>query len=84
MLLLIHVSLALGAIALSIMAQFVPSNRKLKTSYGLATGTLTSGALLIVLHHADVLRTCLTGIMFFGAVSLLNELARRRLATQEE
>ena len=82
MLILIHVMLAIGALTLSVIANFKPSSNKLKVSYGLAVGTLASGVLLIVINHANVLRTCLTGIVFFAIVSLLNEFARRNLATE--
>lgn len=82
MLILIHVVLALSALALSIYNNFKPALGKLKASYALAVGTLASGVLLIVIQHASIVRTCLTGIMFFGVVSILNETARKRLATQ--
>ncbi|TXG77677.1 hypothetical protein E6P97_01345 [Patescibacteria group bacterium] len=80
----IHVALALSALAMSAAANFSPSDNKLRTSYGLAVATLASGGLLIFVNHANVLRTCLTGIVFFGIVSILNELARKHLATQRE
>ncbi len=83
MLILIHVILALSALALSAFNNFKPQADRLKASYGLAAGTLTSGILLIVFSHASIIRTCLTGIAFFGIVSVLNETARRRLALQE-
>ena len=84
MLMVIHIVLALSALAVSTAANFSPSNDKLRTSYGLAVGTLASGVSLIFVNHANVLRTCLTGIVFFGVVSILNELARKHLATQRE
>ena len=83
MLTLIHVILALSALTLSVVANIKPSEAKLTSSYGLAMGTLASGALLIFVNDANMLRTCLTGIVFFGIVSLLNETARRKIATQE-
>lgn len=82
MLILLHVILALGALVLSTHSNFKPTAGKLRASYGLAAGTLTSGVLLIVINNASVLRTCLTGIVFFGVVTVLNETARRKLATE--
>lgn len=82
MLIFIHVVLALSAIALSILANFKPSSGKLRSSYFLAVGTLASGVLLIVINHASVLRTCLTGVLFFGVVSILNEAARTKLQAE--
>lgn len=80
MLIIIHAVLALSALTLSVVANFKPGTSKLNASYGLAAGTLSTGVLLIVLSHASIIRTCLTGIAFFGVVSVLNETARRKLA----
>lgn len=82
MLILIHIILALSALALSIFANFKPDTTKLKISYGLAIGTLSSGILLILVNNASVVRTCLTGILFFGMVSILNEVARQKLVKE--
>lgn len=76
---LLHVVLALSALGVSAYANVKPSDAKLRVSYGLAIGTLSSGVALIVVNHASVLRTCLSGIIFFGVVSGLNEIARRKL-----
>lgn len=84
MLILTHIILALSAVGLSIFANVNPSNGKLKASYGLAAGTLTTGVLLIVIGGASIVRTCLTGIVFFGIVTILNETARRKLAFVKE
>lgn len=83
MLILLHVILALSALAVAIAASFSPADNKLKASYGLAFGTLSSGVLLIVVNHASVLRTCMTGIFFFAVVTVLNETTRRKLAVEE-
>lgn len=81
---ILHILLALGAIALSVLANFSPATDKLKASYALAIGTLTSGVLLIFVNNASVLRTCMTGIVFFGIVTIINETARKRLAPASE
>lgn len=80
MIILSHVLLALLSLALSTFNFVTPSKTKLVTSYLLATGTLASGVVLIVVNNASVLRTCLTGIAFFGVVTILNELARKKIA----
>lgn len=82
MLIIAHVVLALSALGVSTAGFFKPSPNRLRISYGLAAGTLGTGVLLIVIAQAGILRTCLSGIMFFGIVSLLNELARRKFALQ--
>lgn len=84
MFIVLHVVLALSALAVAAYANIRPSDTKLKLSYGLAVGTLTSGVLLIIINHASILRTCLSGIIFFGAVSGLNEIARRKLVSYQK
>lgn len=84
MIIAIHVLLALASLGLSTYSYFKPTALRLKAGYGLATGTLASGVALIIVNNASVLRTCLTGIAFFGVVSVLNELARKKLALQED
>jgi hypothetical protein len=82
MLILIHVVLAITSIAIAVYNNFRPSNYKLKQSYIFALETLATGVLLIIVNNASVLRTCLTGIVFFCFVSLLNETARHKLARE--
>lgn len=77
---LIHIVLALASLGLASANVVKPAAGRLKTAYGLAAGTVVSGIALIFLNNASVLRTCLTGIVFFGIVSILNETARYRLA----
>lgn len=84
MLIIAHVVLALSALGVSTAGFFKPSQNRLRVSYSLAAGTLGSGVLLIVIAQASILRTCLSGILFFSIVSLLNELARRRLVPQNQ
>lgn len=83
MLILIHVIMALAALTVSVLANIKPSVNKLFGSYVLAVNTLLSGTLLIVVNHANVLRTCLTGIIFFAVVAALNEIARKRLTSNQ-
>jgi hypothetical protein len=82
MILGLHIVLALASLAFATFTFFRPSETKLTVSYLSALGTLASGALLIIINNASILRTCLTGILFFAVVSVLNELARKRLALQ--
>lgn len=79
---LLHVLLAIASLGLATFNLFAPAQRRLTGAYVLAGSTLASGVLLIIVNHANVVRTCMTGIFFFATVTLLNEVARRRLATE--
>lgn len=80
---LLHVLLALSSLSLATINFFLPSGKKMNISYGLAAGTLLSGVALIFINNASVLRTCLTGLAFFGVVTVLNTLADRKLVAQK-
>lgn len=77
----IHVLLAVASLGLASYNFFKSSNTKLNVSYGLAVGTLASGVSLIFINNASVLRTCMTGVIFFAVVTVLNELTRKKLTT---
>lgn len=80
MLILLHVILALSSLGLAVYNLIKPTMARLKTSYGLAGATLGSGALLVVVNHASVLRTCMTGLVFFASVTALNSVSSYLLA----
>lgn len=79
---ILHVVLALASLGLATFNFFRPTDHKLEFSYGLAMGTLISGVSLIFINNASVLRTCLSGIIFFAVVTALNQAAHRKLAVQ--
>lgn len=79
---ILHVVLAISSLVFASINYFRPGKGKMQASYGLAAGTLISGVSLILLNNASVLRTCLSGIIFFAAVSALNIAASRKLALQ--
>lgn len=80
---LIHIVLALASVGLAAYNLFKPAKNKLKIAYLLATGTLSTGVLLIAVNHASIIHTCISGISLFAVVSLLNEVGRYRLNKQE-
>lgn len=79
---ILHVLLAVASLVLSSINFFNPGAKKSIGSYGLATATVASGILLIVVNHASIVRTCLTGVIFFAVVIAMNQVASRKLATQ--
>jgi hypothetical protein len=79
---ILHVLLAVASLILSTFNLVSPSAKKSTISYGLATSTLASGVLLIFINNASVLRTCLTGVIFFVVITVMNQVASRKLAVQ--
>lgn len=80
MILISHIIIALASVALSIYLMIRPSQALLATSYTLIGLTLATGTLL-VFSGANVLHTCLSGLIYCSVVVGATEVARRRLVT---
>lgn len=83
MLIIIHVVLALSSLLLASFNLLRPARNRMNVSYCLAVATLVSGGLLIIVNHASVLRTCMSGLLFFVAVTAMNLIAARSLAAEK-
>jgi hypothetical protein len=79
MFILAHVIIALSSMALTTYLYFKPSKRKFHAAYGLVAATLASGTYLVVSTHSPLLSSCMTGLIYLGAVSGGMIAARRRV-----
>lgn len=82
MLILIHVLSALSSVILTSYLIFRPNRRGLNASYGLVASTVTTGFMLIVFAGANILSTCISGLLYVAAVSVGLVVVNRRLATE--
>lgn len=80
--LLLHISIALTSIAFTTFLFINPSKVKLGISYGLMSGTLISGTLLVISNNAHLLQACATGIVYTAGVLYGTLAASRKLAAQ--
>lgn len=69
MLILTHVILALSSLAWTTYLYLRPSRRKFYAAYALVAGTLASGTYLVISTHSPLLSSCVTGLLYLGAVS---------------
>lgn len=79
MVLISHIIIALASIVLSAYLMLRPHNSLLKVSYALIGLTLATGTALIF-TGANVLHTCLSGLIYSLVVAGATEVTRRRLA----
>lgn len=79
MILVPHIVIALISIVVSAYLMFRPQQSLLKVSYVLIGLTLATGTVLI-LNGANILHTCLSGLVYCLVVAGATEVARRRLA----
>lgn len=83
MLIFTHVIIALTSIAFSGLTVLMPSQAKLRVSYGLIAATLASGTWLVVATRSPLLSACVTGLVFLGISVGAMILAQRRLDATE-
>ena len=84
MLTTLHVLVAISSLGMGVTNHLRPSKALLRTSYALAGGTLSSGVMLVLFNQASIIRTCATGVLFFGVVSYLNESVRVRITQAQQ
>jgi thiamine transporter ThiT len=80
MAILIHVIIAISSIGFTTYVFVSPSEAKLKASYGLIAGTFITGTYLVVSKQARLLQTCMTGLVYLGAMTVAIAAVHYRLA----
>lgn len=76
----IHVLIAVSSLFLSIFTYFSPTSLKLKLSYALITSTLVSGTYLVASTHTNILRTCVSGLLFLTVTSVITFYTRQKIS----
>ena len=79
MILVVHILLAIASILYSIFTVFNPSSTKVKNIYILTSGTLLSGAVLIVTTPASFEKFCISGLLYIGIIALCIIFGKRSL-----
>lgn len=83
MIIIFHIFVALAGVACSTLLFFVPSNFKLRLTYGLVALTLASGTYLVASKPAHIVQACMTGLLYLGFVSVGIAKARYTLASEK-
>jgi hypothetical protein len=82
MLLLTHIAIALGSLAIAGIGLVRPSETTLKRTYVAIVATLASGTLLTVASHSPILQSCMTGLAYLSVVTVATAVAKYRLAVE--
>ena len=80
MILPLHIIIALLSLISATVLFFLPSRTKLQTTYGLVAATILSGSYLTWLKPVHLTATCVTGLIYLGAISFAIVSARHKLA----
>lgn len=78
MIILTHVIIALLSVAVATFTYFKPSAKKFYASYGFIIATIASGTYLIISLQSNILRSCLTGLLYVTIVSFITVAAHSR------
>lgn len=84
MILPLHIVIALASVLYAAFTYFSPSRTKLNVSYALVVMTIASGTWLVVANPAHMVQSCISGLVYIGAVFFAIALARRKLAAEHE
>jgi hypothetical protein len=79
MLLIAHVSTAIISIVYASYTVLSPSKLKLRITYFLTLATVLSGFVLALISSTSFGKTCLSGLVYIGAVIVLTISAKKRL-----
>ncbi|HLE49387.1 MAG TPA: hypothetical protein VI819_05150 [Patescibacteria group bacterium] len=75
--LIIHIFLALTSVLYSFYTSITPSNRKVFVTGIAFLATLASGALLTITTHANIVKVCISGVVY-SAIVLTNIIITRK------
>lgn len=81
-LLVTHIAIALGGLIVAAASLFTLSSRMIDVSYALTAGTIATGTVLVFMT-GNVLKSCLSGLLYLSAVLVMTIVARHRLAAQK-
>lgn len=80
MTLITHIVIALSSAVYTFYTYLSPSQAKIKVSSILTAGTVMSGTVLVISLRANLVRSCMTGLLFIG-FSLAGIIAARHKLT---
>lgn len=83
MIILLHVIIAFSSIASATRGYIRPTNKNQQISYALIALTFVSGFMLVWSEPAQMLRTCLSGIVYLAVVTAGVLLTRRKVALMQ-
>ena len=78
-----HIIIALSSVAYSTLLFFRPSITKVKITYGMMAFTIATGTYLVVTGPHHILSTCISGLVYVGAVSIGVIYAHQKLAREK-
>ena len=82
MILITHISIAIISVIYTGFVLFAPSQTKLRVSGALMGVTIVSGTYLVLSLRTNMLKACLTGLLYTGLMLAGIIIAQRKLAVE--
>ena len=80
MVLVIHITIAIASVLSSLLSVLFPTKSRLFLTQLLTLATFTSGAALVITHPANLGKSCVSGILYLGFISLTSAISRNKFA----
>lgn len=81
-LLITHIAIAVGGLVIAALSLFTLSQKMITTSHVLTAGTIATGTVLVFMT-GNLLKSCLSGLLYLSAVLVMTAIARHRLAAKK-
>jgi Ca2+/Na+ antiporter len=81
-LLITHIIIALAGLVVAATSLFTISEKMIRSSYALTAGTLATGTILVMMT-GNVLKSCLSGLLYLSAVLVMTAVTKYRLALKK-
>lgn len=81
-LLISHIIIAIGGLAAAAVALVTLSTKAMRFSYVLTAGTIATGTVL-VFSSGNILKSCLSGLLYLVAILTMTSVAKYRLAAEK-
>lgn len=84
MILLTHIIIAVSSVLYTAFILISPTKEKIQISGRMVTATIASGTVLVVSTQANMVQSCITGLLYTGVMFFALAVARWRLAEETE
>lgn len=82
MLLITHIVIAVCGLVVAAASLFTLSPKMISSSYALTAGTIATGTVLVFMT-GNVLKSCLSGLMYLSAILVMITITKYRLAAKK-
>mgnify|MGYP000392018642 CR=1 FL=1 len=84
MILVVHIMIAVTSVLYTAYILLAPTKKKIQLSGRMVAATIASGTILVVSAQANMVQSCITGLLYTGVMFFALAIAKWRLAEESE